>query len=237
MNRTQQTRQVPTGIDYAVSAAWELISAVHIGGHDQCLIATFGDHFRIARDLTTSKSELVSTLVAIANSDLDGGTRFYDSLEDTVVALLKQGRQDSEKVIVAVTDGVDNRSRNYPHTNPRSPEMIGRYLGSRFADRPGHHAYLIGVGLAETAGVTALSTIAHHSKIKIATVRTFPVLQEIFSRIAIAMTSEISDVHHHLGNGWFLSTPEEKLRITRRPIDYAILIDRSGSMGDPVTTL
>ena len=236
MNRTQQVRRGPTGIDYAVSAAWELIATVHIEGHDQCLIATFGDHFRIAQDLTTSKPKLVSTLVAIANSELAGGTRFYDSLEDTVVALLRQGRKDSEKVIVAVTDGVDNRSRNYPQANPRSPEMIGRYLGSRFAAQPGHHAYLIGVGLGERSGVEALATIASYSDIKIATVKTFPVLREVFSRIALEMTAELRDVHHHLGNGWVLSAPEQRVRIARRPIDYALLIDKSGSMGDPATT-
>lgn len=224
--------QTTPKIAYAVSAAWTFIQSLHREGVDRGLIATLGDRFEIQSDFTTSTSQLATTLNAIAQGVKDEGTRLYDSIQDIITTFWSAGRRDCPWVLLIVTDGDDNRSKNYPCNKPQSPEMIGRYVGTRFNHERTNFPFLIGVGQDQQINARALATIGHYGQFPAVRIEAFPHLQRVFQQIAVRVTSDLERFYVPTPYG-AIQGVRENVRLTRQPIDYAILLDVSLSMGHP----
>lgn len=229
MNQQQTTPK----IHHAVNSAWSLVRSIHREGVDRCCVATFGDTFQIRADFTTSLPELAAILTAIGRGVKDEGTRLYDSVADMINAFWKAGRRDRPWVFLILTDGMDNRSKKYPCGNPNSPEMIGRYIGTRFNHEPTNCVALFGVGSDRQLNEKALATMSHFGNFPAVRVEAFPLLEPYLKRLAYEVTGEVEDVYIPLGGGVVGQVRNQNVRVTRRPIDYAILLDVSASMADP----
>ena len=228
-------QQVTPKIAFAVSAAWTFVTSLHQEGVDRGMIATFGNDYRIDQDFTTSPSKIASTLAAVGKTVRNEGTRLYDSIQDVITTFWQAGRRDASWVLLIVTDGMDNRSKNYPAANSKTPELIGRYVGTRFNHERTNFPFLIGVGHNEKINAKALAAIGHYGQFPAVTVEEFAQLEGLFLQAAYQVTSELHNVYCPVGDGLMLHSQSEQLRLSRRPIDYAILIDHSQSMRDPAT--
>ncbi len=226
-------QQVQTKLDYAVSAVWTYIRMMHREGVDRGSIATFNDQFRIRVDFTTSVAVLAAALRAILAEGGSGNTRCYDSLEDTANLFRRAGRRGVRWDVMAVTDGMDNRSRSFPHDNPRSPELIGRYIGTRFSGEATNRFTLFGVGSREEINTKALAAMGDAGGFAALRIEAFPLLEGYLKQLAFEVRGEVEDVLVPLGHNMLGHVRNERVRVTPKPIDYCILLDVSGSMSNP----
>jgi hypothetical protein len=209
----------PTNLVYAVSATWSFIQKFHREGTDRGAIFTFGDRFRVEADFTTSLPRLAAALAGIAKGGATGrATRLYDSIQDGIEAFWRAGRRDRRWGLGILTDGGDNGSTNYPHDNPNSPELIGRYIGTRFNHEPSNYGFLVGVGDDRQINARALATIGHYGNIPAVRIEGFGLLGDFFDRMAYEMSGIVVD------------RQGVRVHVDRRPLDYAILLDVSASM-------
>lgn len=223
--------QVKRKISYTVDAAWQFIESIHTEGLDRGLIATFDDTFRIRQDFTTSKASLKA---ALANIKPDGGTLLYDSLHKLVQAFWLAARRDCPWMCVGLTDGDDNRSKDFPFNHPASPELIGRYIGRYFSPQHENYPYLIGVGRDGEIKKKVIDTIGHYGNFDALTIDSFPRLGDLFQRIACKVTTKLTEKEIQVGPYTFIQ-PTVQQELIKRGIDYAFLIDCSGSMGNAAT--
>jgi Ca-activated chloride channel family protein len=75
---------------------------------DEVFIVNFNEDYYLDRDFTSNPDDLKDALEKI---DSRGGTAFYDSLIASLDHLTDRG-QKAKKVLLVVTDGVDNSSRS-----------------------------------------------------------------------------------------------------------------------------
>ena len=233
-------QQVQSKVMHAVRAIWAYIRMMHREGIDRGSIVTFDENLRVRVDFTTSVAELAAALETILAGECSGGTRLYDSLEDMVNFFWRAGRRDCRWDAVAITDGLDNRSRNYPHENPLSPTLIGRYLGTRFNHEATNRMTLFGVGSKQEINVPALEAMGKAGNFAALRIEAFPLLEAYLKQIAVEVRGEVEDVLVPLGHDVFGQKVlghirNEHIRVTQKPIDYCILLDVSGSMSNPAS--
>ncbi len=212
-------------IEYAVGAAGVFIYHLHQENFDRGMIATFGNSFRIEQSFTSTESYLHSALARVNNSIRDERTRLYDSIEDVINEFWRSGQRNRPWLLTIITDGQDNESYKYRN----NPASIGRYVAQRFNHEPSNFPFLIGVGEGQQIDKRALASIGDNGGFPAITIAAFPLLELVFLQIALNVSTQLVGRRIEVGN---LSWEEvaQIRRLSRTPIDYAFLIDRSGSM-------
>ncbi len=215
-------------IEYAVGAAGLFVQHLHRDGFDRGMIATFGNWYRLDQSFTGYESNIHTSLGRVARSITDERTRLYDSIEDVIKEFWQNGRRDRPWLLTVITDGQDNQSSRY-RSNPAS---IGNYIATRFNHEATNYIFVIGVGEGNMIDKNALATMGNYGNFIAMTIAAFPLLEMVFLRIALQVTTQIAGYQVNVGN---LSWGEvARIRqVSHVAFDYAFLIDRSGSMGEP----
>jgi VWFA-related protein len=76
---------------------------------DQALVIGFQDKAYLVSDFADSPASLAQAIQKASEIGLDGGTRLYDTIEET--CRLKLASKPGRKTLVIITDGEDNSSR------------------------------------------------------------------------------------------------------------------------------
>lgn len=212
-------------IEYAIGAAGVFIYHLHQENFDRGLIASFGNTFRIEQGFTSTESYLHASLARLSNSIRDERTRLYDSIEDIITEFWRNGRRDRPWLLTIITDGQDNESYKYKN----NPAAIGRYIAQKFNHEPSNFPFLIGVGEGSQIDKKALAAIGDNGGFPAVTIAAFPLLELVFLQIAINVSTQLVGRRIEVGNMSWEEVAQIR-RLSRTPIDYAFLIDRSGSM-------
>lgn len=214
-------------IEYAVGAAGLFIHHLHQENFDRGLIATFGNSFRIEQSFTSREAHLHATLGRIRNSIRDETTRLYDSIEDIIGEFWRNGQRNRPWLLTIITDGQDNQSYKYKN----NPGGIGRTIAQRFNHEPSNFPFLIGVGEGQQIDKRALGTIGDLGGFPAVTIAAFPLLEFVFLQIALNVSTTLVGRRIEVGNLSWEQVAQIR-QLSRTPIDYAFLIDRSGSMSE-----
>jgi hypothetical protein len=219
-------------IEHASSAARLFTSRLHRPGIDRGAVLSFGDTLRVEQRFTDSPaaldltlSGLPATVAAAARRRAGEGTRLYDSLADAADFFTCRADPRRAWVLVVLTDGKDNASDVYRG----APERIGRYLAGTFNCRPTAFPFLLGVGTGPQIDRRALALVGEHGRFPALMIDAFPLLQHVFATLALRVTRELNATVVR-GPGFVMSQVTPSIVVSRQPIDYAFLIDRSGSM-------
>jgi hypothetical protein len=138
-----------------------------------------------------------------------------------VERLLRYGYPGRPLIFVGLTDGDNNIKSTH------GPESIGCHIRASFSSIPGNYASLIGVG--SDINRSALSRIKEHGGFPVVTLGRFEELQSHFDRIVHEVTANI-ERHIIRGPGFILTRSTPTIHVRRHDCDFALLIDRSGSM-------
>src|SRR5215472_15742280 len=113
-------------IEYAVAAAMVFIRHLHRPNIDRCMLATFGNTFRVEQGFTSNEPQLHSTLLKVSRSVTNEGTRLYDSIEDAIMQFWTYGYRNRPWLLIVITDGMENYDGgNYERTGAVG---IGRFI-------------------------------------------------------------------------------------------------------------
>jgi hypothetical protein len=218
-------------MSFASQALSEFINRQFIDGYDRCMVATFNDRFNIGQDFTPSKSRVLSALANLESS-VGGGTLLYDSMKNMCTAFWKSAHRDRPWVWVTMTDGQDNRSKEFSFNEQQSPARLGRYILDRFTFEPSNYPFLVGCGKDGELNEEALAMIGHFGGFPAITVEGITRLQDVFQNIAHTLAAEVENgLTIHGTTGVLRRTVRP--RVFRLPIEIGLLIDCSASMGDP----
>jgi hypothetical protein len=213
--------------DLMSQAVKRFIVTLHRPGIDRGQITTFGSTFRVEQDFTSDPARLCSTLAAVSRSITNEKTRLYDSLADAVSAFYAAGQRNRPWVLCCVTDGCDNASSCFH----KSPAGIGQYLARSFNHDPTNFLAVVAVGTDSQIDRNALAVLGQAARCPCVTINGFELIEQIFKQIALRVTSRLVGLRHTVGNiSW-----DELARIrqiSRFPIDFSFLLDRSGSMAE-----
>lgn len=218
-------------IEYAVAAASIFIRNLHRNNFDHGMIATFGNTFRVEQNFTSNENNLQYSLGRVVSSITNERTRLYDSIEDVITEFWRNGARDRPWLLTIITDGQDNESRKYRSTDRNSPVRIGDYVLRRFNHEPTNFPFLIGVGDGQQIDAQSLAIIGQVGRFPAVTIAAFPLLEQMFLRIALQVSSQlVGRTFDFAGLTW--AQVQEIRKLVQVPIDYAFLIDRSGSMNE-----
>lgn len=214
-------------IEYAVGAAGLFIRHLHRPGVDRCMLATFGNSFRVDQGFTTNEPQLHYILSQISRSISNERTRLYDSIEDTIMQFRGNASLNRPWLLTVITDGIDNESSRYRN----NPAAIGRFVATRYNHEDSNFIFVIGVGEGKQIDGNALATLGNYGNFIAMTIGAFPLLEMLFIRIALQVSEQLTGVQVNYGSmSW---TEVSRVRqISNVPFDYAFLIDRSGSMSE-----
>jgi len=214
-------------IEYAVGAAELFIRHLHRPGVDRCMLATFGNSFRVDQGFTSNEPQLHNTLGRISRSISNERTRLYDSIEDTIMQFRSNASLNRPWLLTVITDGIDNESSRYRN----NPAAIGRFVATRYNHEDSNFIFVIGVGEGKQIDGNALATLGNYGNFIAMTIGAFPLLEMLFIRIALQVSEQLTGVQVNYGNmSW---TEVSRVRqVSNVPFDYAFLIDRSGSMSE-----
>jgi tetratricopeptide (TPR) repeat protein len=219
-------------VDYAVAASIMFVEHLHRQGFDRGMVATFGTTANLVQGFTSNKNVMEQALLSVASSVTNEGTRLYDSIYDIIQYFWANADRRRPWLLTIVTDGIDNVSDMFLHTDRRSPAVIGAYMKQYFNDYRNNFAFLIGVGTGNQIDVNALSAIGNYSGIPAITIDKFPVLEQVFVEIALQVTSRYEGRNYRMGNLTWQQVDEIR-SLSHIAIDYGFLLDRSGSMSEP----
>jgi hypothetical protein len=215
-------------IEYAVGAAGLFVQHLHREGFDRGLISTFGNNFNVEQGFTGTESYLHRALGRVAGSISNERTRLYDSVEDVIMRFWSTASRERPWLLTVITDGQDNESTKYRN----NPAGIGRFVATRYNHEDSNFIFVIGVGEGNQIDKNALATMGNYGNFLAMTIAAFPLLEMLFIRIALQVSEQLEGIRVNYGNlSW---TEVSRIRqVSRIPFDYAFLIDRSGSMGEP----
>lgn len=215
-------------IEYAVGAAGLFSHHLHREGFDRGMIATFGNGFRVEQGFTSYEGNIHSSLNRVSRSITNERTRLYDSIEDVVMEFWRTGQRDRPWLLTVITDGQDNESRKYQN----NPASIGRFVATRFNHESSNYIFVIGVGEGRMIDKNALATLGDYGNFLAITIGAFPLLEMVFLEIAVKVSTQLSGIRVTSGNMTWAEVSRIR-QVSQVPFDYAFLIDRSGSMGEP----
>jgi Mg-chelatase subunit ChlD len=109
-----------------------------LGAKDECEIVNF-DHTVKVSQAFTSNHQLLADGITDYN-DLGGATAFFDAVGQAATDL---SNRNGRKFILAMTDGYENSSTNYPYADPEHPDptAIKAYINSK-----GLSVFIVGLG-------------------------------------------------------------------------------------------
>jgi hypothetical protein len=219
-------------IDYAAAAAQAYARQLCRSGSRGALM-TFGNTFEVEQAFTDDPHALDAAIAALPErlaSDyrrrgIGEGTRLYDSMADAGREFVRWGNPERNLILLMLTDGRDNRSAEF------GPKEIGRHLARTFTNIPGNFAFLVGVGRADQIDKRALATVGVMGGFPAVLLDSFRELGECFARIAHKVTAAIMRETVQ-GPGYAITRTTPALHVVSKAIDFALLIDRSGSMAE-----
>lgn len=213
-------------IEYAVGAATLFVRYLHRSGFDRGMIATFGDRFHVEQRFTADQGCIQQSLTRLTTANKDGSTRLYDSLEDAVMQFWNEADPIRPWALIAITDGQDNSSARYRN----NPYAIGTFIGARFSHESSNLPFIIGVGEEEQINRKALRAIGEVGGFPTLTVSAFPQLEMAFVRVAAAISTTLVGLQANANLSWAeVARMRSQAQVA---IDYAFLIDMSGSMDE-----
>jgi len=222
-------------IEYACGAAGLFIRHLHTESFDRGMIATFGNSFQVEQGFTSTESSLHSALARVSRSVKNEGTRLYTSIYD-VIRVFWDGARNSNAadkrrpwLLTVITDGKENSDRSDSYHN--NPMGIGRYIADHFNHEPSNFMFLLGVGSNQDIDVNALATVAAYGGIPAIPVQAFPLLEYTFLQIALDVSTQLVGQRVNIGNLTWERVAQIR-QISQTALDYAFLIDRSGTMND-----
>ncbi|RIA96760.1 hypothetical protein C1645_814955 [Glomus cerebriforme] len=217
-----------TQINAAIKASNELIKNLHRDGLDRGCIATFNDSMVVRQNFTKDEASLYRSLNGIRNY-VDGGTRLYDSMVDVVRTFHRNGDRTRPWILVVVTDGDDNRSS-------RSFKKCAEEISRLFTKESSNFLFVVGVGDdVDSAKMEQMSTAGNFIYFP---VKDFYLLELVFLTIAHKITTSLSLSLGNLSVGNYSASWAEIQRhrnLSQVAIDYALLIDVSGSMNSIIS--
>ncbi|CAG8773344.1 3666_t:CDS:2 [Gigaspora margarita] len=218
---TEETYE--TQIGRAVKASNELVNNFHRDGVDRGCIATFNNTMTIRQNFTENETLIHRSLDGLVDV-ADGGTRLYDSMVDVIRTFHRYGNRTRPWVLVVVTDGDDNDSiLSYNR-------CIGE-VSRLFTNDSSNFLFVLGVG--DNVDSRKLEEMADIGNFIYIPVKDFYVLEFAFLMIAYKITTSrtLSLTSLSIGD---VSASWAEIRSQRElsnvAIDYALLIDVSGSM-------
>lgn len=219
-----------TKIEYAVAASSVFINNLHREGFDRGMIATFGNTFRVEQSFTSSEAYLHAALSQINVNQINKyneSTRLYNSIADIIAEFWRTGMRDRSWLLTVITDGMDNDE----YSGKYGPIAIGHHIANVYTNESSNFIFVIGVGQKDEIDRSSLSLMAEKGDFKAITIESFPLLEAVFLQIALNVSMMLVGRKIETKNfSW-----EEVMHIRETshiPIDYAFLIDRSGSMGN-----
>jgi hypothetical protein len=216
-------------IEYAIGAAGLFAQHLHTEGFDHGMIATFGNTFRVEQGFTGTERLIHQSLARVTHSVTNEQTRLYDSIEDVVGQFWHAGGDRGRPwLLTVITDGQDNASSRY-RGNPRA---IGQYVATHYNHEPTNFIFVIGVGEGNQIDKRALGTLGDAGGFMAMTIEAFPLLEVAFLMIALKVTEQLVGRQINVGNVTWEQVAQIR-QVNHVPIDYAFLIDRSGSMSEP----
>lgn len=215
-------------IEYAVGAAGLFIRHLHRDNFDRCMLATFGNSFRVEQSFTANETQLQTALSRISRSITNEATRLYDSIEDVIWQFRKYGDPRRPWLLTIITDGKEYFDGGKYKNNPAG---IGRFIATHFNHEASNFVFVIGVGEGNQIDENALAIMGDYGNFPALTIGGFPLLEMLFLRIALEVSEQIEGIQVNYGNISWREVSRVR-QISNIPFDYAFLLDRSGSMGE-----
>jgi Mg-chelatase subunit ChlD len=207
----------------------------HRPGVDRGAVVTFGNDARIACDFTPDEDRLHTSLMGLDRSVADGrsrtggeGTQLYDGLVDTAAWLAGRGRPGTPWLLIALTDGNDKGSVRFRG----DPGGCGRAVAAALSRGALPLTVLLGVGPDGEVDRAALSAVGAAAGAAVLALDTFAHLGDALLRLATQVSAGVR-IDRTIGPGFWGERVTPELSVRQVPFDYVLLIDRSGSMGDP----
>jgi hypothetical protein len=217
----------PRKYDVVAQAVERLIGTMHRPGLDRGMIASFGNTFRIDQDFTTDPSALRSAVSAVGRSVSNEQTRLYDSMADAAAAFYRSGRRHAVWLMLVISDGADNCSTRFAG----NPVGAGLLLRATYNLDPTNYLAVIGVGSGSQIDRPALAALGQAAGCGAVHLDGFELVQGLFARLALQVTSRLVGVGYQAGGvSWAEIARVRELRTV--PIDWCVLLDRSGSMSE-----
>jgi len=220
-NGAAYTTSGPTKIMHAVTASEHLLDNFIRPGIDRVAVISFGSTARVESDFGASLPESRASLRSLIFANANEKTRLWQTMIDASTAFWRAGRRNAAWVMQGVTDGGD--------TFKTDPVLAGHYLRRNFTFEPSNYLALVGVGEERAIDRPALDKFASASGGSLFAIRDFSLLEELFLRIALRITTGLTPVRSTLGNlSW---TELRRVRsLSHVPVDLMLVLDRSGSM-------
>jgi len=228
------TTAPPAGrkITVGCGAVHHFIRQVHRNGIDRGAVASFGNTYEVDQTLTDQAGEVAGALISIERRVLQGkreGTALYDSLVSLGESFARASyTRAAFGLVVAVTDGKDISSTRFKAKPAQAGETYRRLIE---ASRNPVLSILIGVGSSHDIDEAALQTLAHTGGMQLVTVDNMAKLGGILAGLGTQLRHGTFD--RLITDGRTAVIARDRFaRLTVIPYDYAILMDRSGSMAD-----
>jgi Mg-chelatase subunit ChlD len=218
-------------IEYAAGAALHFINALHAEGVDRGAIYSLGNTFRVDQGFTTSREELDRALINLGQSKPNENTALYDSIALAIDQFQRFGRPNVPWVLIVLTDGKDNASQVFSHRDERSPAAVGLLTAECFANASSNYFVLVGVGDANSLDVKAITTIGEYARSPAIPLASFHLLEELFLQLVIQVSETLVGRTFQVGEHEILELARVR-QVNKIGIDYALVIDRSGSMDE-----
>jgi len=219
-------------ITVGCGAIHHFIREVHRENIDRGAVASFGNTFTVEQTFTPQKGEVAGALMSVERKVLDGkseGTALYDSIvrlgHSFAVTSLERR---AFGVVIAVTDGMDVSSSEFKG-NPTAAGLA--YAEFIRESRNPVHTILIGVGSDREIDRVALNRLASAGQMQLTTVDNMSRLGAFLYQLGTQLREGTITRVVQAGN-YAIAARQRVAQVSVIPYDYAILMDRSGSMKD-----
>ncbi|KAJ1553705.1 hypothetical protein HK405_007160, partial [Cladochytrium tenue] len=206
-------------IESAVKACDSFVRDFH-RSEDRGCIALFSNHYHVVQNFTNSEPQMLRSLSVIDNRSCDGMTRLYDSIVDMINYFRNKGDRSRPWLLFVVTDGEDNSST-------RSATSTGRVIMQTYNGESSNFIFVIGVGSeVNQSKMKEMSDAGGFSYVHIDSMEE---LKKMLVLIMVQVTQQIVGVSVET-NAFAAMMLQRQRGLANRFIDYAFLIDVSGSM-------
>ena len=225
-------RPVPTRLDVAKRAIYNFF--VHtFSNRDGYALATFNSKYQLV-SVGNGNAEASSAYKALERVQPAGGTKLYDSIVCAIQEFQggngRPGFGDRTRpwVLVVLTDGEDNLSRN-------SAGAVSSFIRSKFLKK-GNYVYVVGMG--PDVRMASLQSMGPSGAFKTIHVRNFSDLQAELALIALKLyVGEEYAIQYVRSHGieavW--AEVQNVVKVRKQAIDFMFLLDLSSSMLFPAS--